>query len=137
MTYRTATWLDVRRISFVLTLSTALIVGCGSPRSVSPTTVPATRSAASTPTAGLATTKPAAPAATPAPASGAAPKPAAAAGGRTYTVKDRDNLATIAEDLYGDPKLWRTIYLANEQVIGPNAEADLKPGTVLQIPPKP
>jgi nucleoid-associated protein YgaU len=151
-------------IGLVITLGAALMAACSAPAAAPPTSAPATQSAASKPAAAPTATvavppaaaspavlqsagspvaaaspaaKPAASAATPPPAGGAASKPAAATGGQTYTVKDRDNLATIAEDVYGDPKLWRTIYLANQEIIGSNAEADLKTGTVLQIPPKP
>lgn len=146
-----------RRSLLIVVFGAALASACGTAAPTTPpTTAPAAKSTAQSAAASPgAATKPATapaspvspsspvPAASPAaatsPASSAAAKPAAApaAGSRTYSVKDRDNLATIAEDLYGDPTLWRAIYLANEQVIGPNAEADLKPGTVLQIPPKP
>ena len=113
-----------RRTLLVVVLGAALASACGT---AAPTTPPTTAPAAKSTAQGAAAS----------PAGAAKPAAAPAAGSRTYTVKDRDNLATIAEDLYGDPTLWRAIYLANEHVIGPNAEADLKPGTVLQIPLKP
>lgn len=51
----------------------------------------------------------------------------------SYTVKEGDTLARIAEVFYGDRKAWRRIFEANGDVLSsPHA---LKPGQVLKIPP--
>ncbi len=36
---------------------------------------------------------------------------------RTYEIKDGDSLASIAQEQYGDPRLWRSIYQANAHLI--------------------
>lgn len=53
--------------------------------------------------------------------------------GREYVVQSGDSLAAIAQEVYGDPTLWRDIALAN------NLEEpySLTVGDTLQIPEKP
>jgi LysM repeat protein len=53
--------------------------------------------------------------------------------GSKYTVQAGDTLWDIAQRAYNDPEDWDTIYDANKQVIGNNANL-IKPGQVLQIP---
>jgi len=53
--------------------------------------------------------------------------------GKTYTVKTGDNLTTIAENLYGDKKYWKRIYVANQAKLNGKA-ASLRPGMELVIP---
>jgi 5'-nucleotidase len=67
-------------------------------------------------------------------ATAVATKPAAT-GGETHTVVSGDTLLTIAEKYYGDATLWRRIYDANTDVIGPNPDA-LQIDMQLRIPPK-
>jgi hypothetical protein len=53
-------------------------------------------------------------------------------GERWYTVKPGDTLASIAQDFYGDPSLWRKIYEANlDRIKDPSI---LYPGQRLRIP---
>ena len=65
----------------------------------------------------------------------AAPTPAThvAASARTYTIQANDTLADISTLFYGAPEHWRLIVAANP---GMNP-ADLKPGSVLNIPARP
>jgi nucleoid-associated protein YgaU len=53
--------------------------------------------------------------------------------GRTYVVRDGDTLEGIARTVYGDPTLWRRLYEANRDAIGPDPAA-LKVGTKLRVP---
>ena len=84
----------------------------------------------------------ASPAASPsasAPVSASTPAPTAAAteaGSQSYEVQAGDTLATIAQQFYGDPTLWRRIYDANADTIGSDPDK-LKLGMKLTIPPKP
>jgi nucleoid-associated protein YgaU len=50
-----------------------------------------------------------------------------------YVVQPGDTLQTIARDQYGDAGMWRRIYDANRDAIGPDPDA-LRPGTKLQLP---
>lgn len=52
-----------------------------------------------------------------------------------YTVRKHDWLSTIAEQEYGDFRLWRRIYHANRAVIGDDPNK-IYPGQKLVIPPK-
>lgn len=61
-----------------------------------------------------------------------APTPAPAKA-KTYVVSDGDTLADISTAFYGSPAHWRAIRDANPGIDG----SDLRPGTVLTIPPKP
>ena len=65
----------------------------------------------------------------------AAPTPAThlAASARTYTIQANDTLADISTLFYGAPEHWRLIVAANP---GMNP-ADMKPGSVLNIPVRP
>jgi 5'-nucleotidase / UDP-sugar diphosphatase len=82
------------------------------------------------------------PLASPAPSPSPAP-PAAAAATATptsgpeqiYEVKAGDTLLSIAQEVYGDQTLWRRIYDANRDTIGPNPD-QLKIEQKLKIPPK-
>jgi hypothetical protein len=58
-----------------------------------------------------------------------------AQGDQTYTVVSGDYLSKIAQMFYGNGSLWRTIYDANIDVIGPNPNL-IFPGQVLTIPPQ-
>ena len=53
----------------------------------------------------------------------------------SYTIKEGDNLRTIAEKVYGDPETFEKIYEANKEAIGPDANM-IKVGQELKIPPK-
>lgn len=55
------------------------------------------------------------------------------AGGREYVVQAGDSLASIAQEVYGDPTLWREIADANDL----NDPSDLTIGEVLRIPERP
>ena len=57
-------------------------------------------------------------------------------GGKTYTVRSGDSLATISRAIYGSDGHWKLLYGANKNLIGANPEA-LKVGAVLSIPPLP
>jgi LysM repeat protein len=51
---------------------------------------------------------------------------------RTYTVREGDTLARIAQEVYGDRSAWGRIFEANREILSsPHA---LKPGQVLKIP---
>lgn len=65
----------------------------------------------------------------------AAPTPVTplTASARTYTIQANDTLADISTLFYGAPEHWRLIVAANP---GMNP-ADLKPGSVLNIPARP
>lgn len=52
---------------------------------------------------------------------------------REYVVQPGDTLVSIAEKVYGEAKAFTDIYRANEDVI--LDPYDLRPGTVLYIPP--
>ena len=56
----------------------------------------------------------------------------APAGGKTYTVKQGDNLSKIARQFYGDPGKWKKIHAANADKI-PNPDL-IRPGLQLTIP---
>src|SRR5438105_5915980 len=56
----------------------------------------------------------------------------APAGGKTYTVKQGDNLSKIARQFYGDPGKWKKIHAANAGKI-PNPDL-IRPGLQLTIP---
>ena|SRR5688500_19156451 len=59
-------------------------------------------------------------------------KPAAAAGGATYTVKSGDTLSKIAKEHLGDANAYMKIFNANkDQLTDPDK---IKPGQVLKIP---
>ncbi len=54
---------------------------------------------------------------------------------QTYTIQPGDSLSTVAQQYYGDPTLWRTIYNFNRDIIGDNPNA-IKANMQLQVPPK-
>ena len=58
------------------------------------------------------------------------PKPAP--GQLIHTVEAGETLSTIAEHYFGDPAMWRKIYQANSNRIGPNPDRIME-GTDLQI----
>jgi cell wall-associated NlpC family hydrolase/LysM repeat protein len=58
-----------------------------------------------------------------------------AGSGQSYTVKAGDYLSKIAQDQYGDPGKWSTIYSANRQVIGSDPNL-IQIGEVLKLPGK-
>ncbi|MBV9080261.1 MAG: PorV/PorQ family protein, partial [Elusimicrobia bacterium] len=51
---------------------------------------------------------------------------------RIYVIKDGDTLAKIAKNVYGDAKMWRTIYLANRHLI--SSPTDVEPGMKITLP---
>jgi len=51
---------------------------------------------------------------------------------RTYTVKSGDTLSSIAEEFYGDPDRFRTIFQANRNILDDPDE--IFPGQELRIP---
>jgi len=53
----------------------------------------------------------------------------------TYTVRNGENLRTIAHKVYGNPAYWKLILDANQASL-PDPD-DLRPGTKLVLPPKP
>lgn len=53
--------------------------------------------------------------------------------GEEYVVQSGDSLASIAQERYGDPSLWREIARAN----GLSAPFDLTIGDTLIVPPRP
>jgi len=59
-----------------------------------------------------------------------------AASPNSYTVQKGDGLMAISRKVYGDAGLWKKIYEANKDRIGPAPKYELKIGTVLTIPPK-
>ena len=63
----------------------------------------------------------------------AEPKPDGPQRFQSYTIQDGDTLAAISTAFFGTPDHWRAIAAANPELDG----ADLKPGTVIRIPPKP
>lgn len=58
------------------------------------------------------------------------------AGEIRYTVRPGDNLSVIAQQYYGDPNAWRTIFNANREALGNNPDA-IEAGKVLVVPPAP
>jgi nucleoid-associated protein YgaU len=50
-----------------------------------------------------------------------------------YVVKSGDSLSKIAKDVYDNASLYKKIYEANKDVIGPNPDL-IKPGQRLTIP---
>jgi nucleoid-associated protein YgaU len=72
-----------------------------------------------------------------APPQGIAAQTQPPAGSQTYTVwlwqETRDSLWTLAEKFYGDPWMWKKIYLANKHQI--EDPAIIYPKQVLIIPP--
>ncbi|HVC33498.1 MAG TPA: LysM peptidoglycan-binding domain-containing protein [Chloroflexota bacterium] len=52
---------------------------------------------------------------------------------KEYVVQPGDTLVSIAEKVYGDPKAFTDILNANQDVI--LDPYDLRPGTVLYVPP--
>ena len=50
-----------------------------------------------------------------------------------YVVKSGDSLSKIAKDVYDNAGLYKKIYEANKDVIGPNPDL-IKPGQRLTIP---
>jgi nucleoid-associated protein YgaU len=57
---------------------------------------------------------------------------------KTYTVQKSQGLMAVARAVYGDANasMYKKIYEANKDKIGPPPTYDLKVGTVLSIPPK-
>jgi nucleoid-associated protein YgaU len=69
------------------------------------------------------------------------PTPVAPKGGgttipATYTVKKGEGLMAIARTVYGDAGMYKNIYEANKDKVGPPPTYLLKDGTVLVMPPK-
>ncbi len=62
------------------------------------------------------------------------PAPPGPGGIQTYTIRPGDSLSTVAQEYYGDPTLWRTIYNFNSDKIGKNPNA-IQADMVLKIPP--
>ena len=58
------------------------------------------------------------------------------AGEVRYTVRPGDSLSSIAQQYYGDPNAWRTIFNANREVMGNNPDA-IEAGKILVVPPAP
>lgn len=113
----------------------ALATACGGGQPSQPTSGPtAAPSAPSVPTP----VRPAlaSPAASPSSVA-PAPRPSGTSSGpgQDYTVQAGDTLLSIAQSVYGDSTLWRRIYDANRDTIGPNPDA-LKLDQKLKIPPK-
>lgn len=50
-----------------------------------------------------------------------------------YTVNQGESLPKIANDLYGKPSLWKSIYNENRKVIGRNP-SKLQPNTTITVP---
>ena len=53
----------------------------------------------------------------------------------SYTVQSGDSLSAIAQQVYGDPNQWTSVYDANRDAIGANPNL-IQPGTELVIPPQ-
>ena len=53
-----------------------------------------------------------------------------------YVVRAEDTLSRIARQHYRDPRLWRVIYMANREPIGPDPDR-IQPGARIIIPPPP
>lgn len=51
---------------------------------------------------------------------------------RIYVVKPGDNLASIAREIYGDHRMWRTIYMANRHLL--SSPTDIEPGQKIALP---
>jgi 5'-nucleotidase len=118
-------------------LGMALSVACAGGSTPSATAAPTAPEAqvASTP----ARPALASPVASPSPSSAGSAFPSSSPSpeaGQTYTVQSGDTLLSIAQQVYGDATLWRTIYDANRDTIGDNPD-QLKIGQTLRIPPKP
>ncbi len=62
------------------------------------------------------------------------PVPAGPGGVQSYTIRPGDSLSTVAQNYYGDPTLWRTIYNFNRDKIGDNPNA-IQAGMTLKVPP--
>lgn len=119
-------------------LMVSVLAACGAPGAAAPTPTPATATAPATVPAPSPQRPPlASPIASPSSvATGATPSPATPeAAGETYEVQSGDTLLSIAETSYGDATLWRRIYDANKDTIGPDPDK-LKLGMKLTIPPK-
>jgi len=67
------------------------------------------------------------------PRDAASPGNAAAAGGRSYVVRDGDSLYAIAQNQLGSGPRWKEIYELNKSIIGSDP-ARLKVGTSLRLP---
>jgi nucleoid-associated protein YgaU len=131
-------------------IASMLVIGCGPKKEEVPQLEPAEAPAAAPPAAPARAPVVAEPAPPPAPLAkpkrtpahgldapaADAPVAEAAAGGQTYTVQKGDGLMAIARKVYGDQKLYKQIYEANKDKIGPPPGYALKVGTVLTIPPK-
>lgn len=52
--------------------------------------------------------------------------------GREFEIQEGDRLDIIAEQLYGDPSLWKALALYNNI----NYFFDLKPGMIIKLPLK-
>ncbi len=65
----------------------------------------------------------------------APPEPPPAGEWRAYTVQPGDTLSGISRQMYGEAKFWPVIFEANRELLVDPSR--LKPGQVLQIPPKP
>lgn len=52
---------------------------------------------------------------------------------KQYTVVGGDSLSSLAKKFYGSADLWKVIYDANKQLIGPDPNL-IRPGQVLDIP---
>ena len=127
----------VRAASAALVL--ALGVACGGGAAApTPTGVPAAATVAAVPAASPQRPPLASPIASPSAAVSAAATPASPtveAAGTSYDVQSGDTLLSIAQAQYGDGTLWRRIYDANKDTIGPDPDK-LKLGMTLKIPPK-
>jgi hypothetical protein len=51
---------------------------------------------------------------------------------RIYVVKPGDNLASIAKQVYGDHRMWRTIYMANRHLL--SSPTSIEPGQKIALP---
>ena len=51
---------------------------------------------------------------------------------RIYVVKPGDNLASIARQVYGDHRMWRTIYMANRHLL--SSPTSIEPGQKIALP---
>lgn len=54
---------------------------------------------------------------------------------RIYTVQPGDTLSSIAQQLYGQPQLWRLIFEANQETL--TDPSRIRSGQALKIPPEP
>jgi nucleoid-associated protein YgaU len=127
----------------VLTLGLGVACGGGAAGGPTPTAAPTTAAAPATAASpqrpALASPVPSPSTASPAGTSAAGSPTEVAGGGgggETYEVQAGDTLGIIAEKFYGDSTMWRPIYDANKDAIGPDPDK-LKLGMQLKIPPKP